>query len=207
MLNAIKNNFATDDIISKRSDLYKVNVVRERVFELLAFIGNNYEYKVLNAITCTDWIEDGHFAITYVITTLDRTSTFMVQTMINREEAHINTLSKEFAQAEIFERDLHEMYGIDFVGNENLKELSLENWVHTPPLRREFDTLEFVNNNLTFREGRDDNLDVKVEMKRIRAEKKAAKAAAKKLADEAKEKAEAEKMKEETTTEELPDGK
>lgn len=196
MLHAIKNQFATDEIIVKRHDLYKVNVVRERVFELITFIGNNYDYKVLNAITCTDWIEDGHFALTYIITTIDRKNTFMVQTMINRDEAHINTLSKEFAQAEIFERDLAEMYGIDFVGNENLKELSLENWVHTPPLRREFDTLEFVNNNLTFREGRDDNLDVKVEMKRIRAEKKAAKAAAKKLADEAKAK-----------TEELPDGK
>jgi len=181
MLSAIKNNFATDDIITKRGDLYKVNVVKERVFELIHFIGSSYDYKTLNAITCTDWIEDGHFAITYMLTTLNRKSTFMVQTMINREEAHINSLVEEFAQAEIMERDLSEMYGINFIGNKNLKELSLENWVHTPPLRREFDTLEFVNEHLTFREGRDDNLDVKVEMKRIRAEKKAAKAAAKKL--------------------------
>ena len=178
---SIKNNFATDDIIVKRGDLYKVNVVKERVFELIHFIGSNYDYKTLNAITCTDWIEDGHFAITYMLTTLNRKSTLMVQTMINREEAHINSLVDEFAQAEIMERDLSEMYGINFIGNKNLKELSLENWVHTPPLRREFDTLEFVNEHLTFREGRDDNLDVKVEMKRIRAEKKAAKAAAKKL--------------------------
>jgi len=190
MLNAIKNNFATDDIIVKRNDLYKVSVFKERVFELIKFIGNNYDYKVLNAITCTDWIEDEHFAITYIITTLDRKSTFMVQTMINRNDAHINSLLKEFAQAEIMERDLHEMYGINFVGNDNLKELSLENWVHTPPLRREFDTLKFVNEHLTFREGRDDNLDVKVEMKRIRAEKKKLKEAAKKLADEKKAKAE-----------------
>jgi len=161
-------------------------VTRDRVFELIGFIGNNYEYKTLNAITCTDWIEEEHFALTYIITTLDRKSTFMVQTMINRNDAHINSLVNDFAQAEIMERDLHEMYGIDFVGNKNLKELSLENWVHTPPLRREFDTLEFVNEHLTFREGRDDNLDVKVEMKRIRAEKKAAKAEAKKLEEEAK---------------------
>ncbi len=207
MLNAIKNNFATDDIITKRSDLYKVNVVKERVFELIAFIGNNYDYKTLNAITCTDWIEDEHFAITYILTTIDRKSTFMVQTMINRNEAHINSLVNEFAQAEIMERDLAEMYGIDFVGNENLIELSLENWIHTPPLRREFDTLEFVNEHLTFREGRDDNFDVKVEMKRIRAEKKAAKAEAKKLEEEAKAKAEAEMPKENTTLEESKDGK
>ena len=196
MLNAIKNQFATDEVIVKRSDLYKVSVNRERVFELIHFLGNNYDYKILNAITCTDWIEDAHFALTYIITTTDRKSTFMVQTMINREEAHINTLSKEFAQAEIFERDLHEMYGIDFIGHNNLKELSLENWVHTPPLRREFDTLEFVNNHLTFREGREDNLDVKVEMKRIRAEKKAAKEAAAKAKEDL-----------EAKTEESNDGK
>ena len=190
MLNIIKNNFATDDVLVKRDDLYKVGVTRERVFELIEFIGNNYEYKTLNAITCTDWIEEEHFALTYILTTLDRKSTFMVQTMINRNEAHINSLVNEFAQAEIMERDLHEMYGINFTGNKNLKELSLENWIHTPPLRREFDTLEFVNEHLTFREGRDDNLDVKVEMKRIRAEKKALKEAAKKAKEERAAKAE-----------------
>jgi len=192
MLNTIKNNFATDDIVVKRTDLYKVNVVKERVFELIQFIGSNYDYKTLNAITCTDWIEEEHFAITYMLTTLNRKSTFMVQTMINREDAHIDSLVDEFAQAEIMERDLSEMYGINFIGNKNLKELSLENWVHTPPLRREFDTLAFVNEHLTFREGRDDNLDVKVEMKRIRAEKKAAKAAAKKLEEEKAQKEEGE---------------
>lgn len=180
MFKTIQNRFATDDVIVKRNDLCKVSVRSDRVFELIDFIDANYNYSVLNAITCTDWIEDEHFALTYIITTLNRKYTMMVQTMINRVDAEIDTLSKKFAQADIFERDLHELYGIDFVGHSNLVELSLENWIHTPPLRREFDTLEFVKNNLTFREGRDDNLDVKVEMKRIRAEKKAAKEAAKK---------------------------
>ena len=123
----------------------------------------------------------------------------MVQTMIGREDAHIDSLTHAFKQAEIMERDLHEMYGIDFPGNDNLVELSLENWIHTPPLRREFDTLEFVNTHLTFREGRDDNMDVKKEMKRLRALKKAAKAAAaQKAADK---KLEAEKIDKDTIEE------
>lgn len=185
MFNAIQNRFATDDIVIKRDDLYKVSVKKERVFELIDFIGSSYEYKVLNAIICTDWIEEEEFALTYILTTEDRKQTMMVQTRINREPAEIQTLSKKFAQADIYERDLHELYGIDFVGHTNLVELSLENWIHTPPLRREFDTLEFVNNHLTFRKGRDDNLDVKVEMKRIRAEKKAAKEANEKAKEDA----------------------
>ena len=193
MFNAIKNQFATDDIIIKRNDLYKVSVNYERVFTLINFLGDSYNYKTLNAITCTDWLEENHFAITYLLTTLDRKNTFMIQTMVTREDTKVKSLCDKFAQAEIMERDLHEMYGIDFVGNKNLKELSLENWIHTPPLRREFDTLEFVNNNLTFREGRDDNIDTKAEAKRLRAIKKAEKEAAKK----AKEEAEAKKIEEE----------
>ncbi len=176
MFNKIKNQFATNDIIIKRKGLYKVVVRQERLFELVYMLRDTYDYKTLNAITCTDWIEEGHFALTYILTTLDRKHTFMVQTMISREDAHTKTFSHEFKQAQIMERDLHEMYGIDFIGNKNLKELSLENWVHTPPLRREFDTLEFVNNNLTFREGRNDNIDTKKETKRLRALKKAQKA-------------------------------
>lgn len=182
MFKTIQNRFATDDVIEKRVDLHKVSVRKDRVFELIDFIGASYDYRVLNAITCTDWIEEGNFALTYILTTQDRKHTMMVQTMISRDDAKIETLSEKFAQADIFERDLHELYGINFLGHPNLVELSLENWIHTPPLRREFDTLEFVNNNLTFREGRDDNLDVKVEMKRIRAEKKAAKEMAEKMA-------------------------
>ncbi len=184
MFAEIKNRFATTDVEVKREDLYKVVVERHSVFELIFMLREQYDYQTLNAITCCDWIEEGHFAITYVMTTSDRKHTFMVQTMIGREEAHIDSLTYAFKQAEIMERDLHEMYGIDFPGNDNLVELSLENWVHTPPLRREFDTLEFVNKHLTFREGRDDNMDVKKEMKRLRALKKAAKAeAAKKEAE------------------------
>jgi hypothetical protein len=45
--------------------------------------------------------------------------------------------------------------------------------------------LEFVSNHLTFREGRDDNVDTKAEAKRLRALKKAAKEAAKKAKEEA----------------------
>jgi len=185
MFKEIKKRFATDNVEVKRPDLYKVGIKYTRLFELVHMLRDEYEYKTLNAITCTDWIEEGHFALTYMLTTLDRKHTFMIQTMINREDAHAKTFSHEFKQAQIMERDLHEMYGIDFIGNENLKELSLENWIHTPPLRREFDTLEFVNNHLTFREGRDDNVDTKAESKRLRALKKAEKAAAKKAKEEA----------------------
>ena len=201
MFREIQNRFATEEIEVKRTDLAKISVSRFKIFELIDFIVNRHNYVTLNAITCADWLEDEHFAISYMLTTKDRKHTFMVQTMILRENAHIDSLTHRFRQAEIMERDLHEMYGIDFTGNNNLTELSLENWVHTPPLRREFDTLEFVNSHLTFREGRDDNMDVKAEAKRLRALKKAQKA---KKAEEAAKAKEAESKE---VSKEAKDGK
>ena len=204
MFKEIKNRFATDEIEVKRPDLAKINVTRFKIFELISFLTEQYDYKTLNAITCTDWIEEEHFALTYMLSTADRKHTFMIQTMILRDNAHMESLTHAFKQAEIMERDLHEMYGIDFPGNDNLVELSLENWIHTPPLRREFDTLEFVNSHLTFREGRDDNVDVKVEMKRLRALKKAEKEA---KAKEMKAKAAKRDKKEKIVKKENEDGK
>jgi len=202
MFATIKSRFATDEIEVKRPDLAKISVSRFRIFELIDFLVDRYDYVTLNAIACADWIEEEHFALSYMLTTRDRKHTFMVQTMILRENAHMDSLTPRFKQAEIMERDLHEMYGIDFPGNDNLVELSLENWIHTPPLRREFDTLEFVNKHLTFREGRDDNVDVKVEMKRLRALKKEAKAKAA-AEKEAKEK----QVEEKAIKKEAEDGK
>ena len=74
------------------------------------------------------------------------------------------------------ERDLHEMYGIEFVGNPTLYDFALEDWNEIPPMRREFDTLAYVNEKFDFRTGREDNRDVKAETKRRRAEAKKLKA-------------------------------
>ena len=173
------------EIEKKAERLFKIRIDQNELLRTINFIGSSSNFMTLSQITCTDWIEDEHFAITYIFTTLDRKHTFMVQTMVTRENTKVKSISAKFAQAEIMERDLAEMYGIDFIGNDNLKELSLENWIHTPPLRREFDSLEFVNEHLTFREGRDDNIDTKAEAKRLRVIKKAEKEALKKAKEEA----------------------
>jgi NADH-quinone oxidoreductase subunit C len=96
----------------------------------------------------------------------------MVELNIPRVESQLPTLLKLFPQAEVMERDLHEMYGIKFIGNPTLYDFALEDWQEIPPLRREFDTLKYVNEHFDFRKGREDNRDVKAEIKRRRAEAK-----------------------------------
>ena len=169
----LKFNIEDANFTVKRDDLASVTVGYEQLMGVLLYLKQSTSYSSLATITCADWLEDGFFTVSYILDKIDKTKTLMVQTNISRDEnCKIQTLSDVYTQAQVMERDLHEMYGIDFIGNDNLKEFSLEQWVHTPPLRRDFDTLEFVNEQYEFRPGRDDNIDVKAETKRLRAIKK-----------------------------------
>ena len=193
MIEKLKTEF---EVEQKSEILYKIVIDIENLESTMLKLINTYEYITLDSINCRDDIEDGKFCITYILQTSARDHVLMLQTYINREDASLPTMHTLFPQAEIMERDLHEMFGIDFPGHPSLIDFVLEYWEELPPLRRDFDTLEFVNKMNPFRDQRNDNLDVKVEMKKRREEKKAKKAKA-----EAEAKAKAEK---ENPTKEVP---
>jgi NADH-quinone oxidoreductase subunit C len=164
------------DVIDKGGNLYKIERSPETLISTMDFLSSNSTFITLSQIACTDWIEEGVFALNYILTNSERNQNLMIEIRIGREESQMPTLINLFPQAEVMERDLHEMYGIDFIGHPTLYDFALENWEEIPPMRREFDTLAYVNEQFDFRGGREDNKDVKVEMKRRRAEAKARKA-------------------------------
>lgn len=158
-------------VCQKKDTLYKISFSKEELVEKIKLL-DTLGFITLSMISCTDWIEEEKFCLNYILTTEKRDINLLCEVELERENSSIQSISELYLQAEIFERDLWEMFGIDFVGNKNLVELSLEDWEHTPPLRREFDTLAFVNEHFDFRDGRDDNKDVKVELKRRKSEAK-----------------------------------
>jgi len=164
------------EVQQKREDLFKITIELKELEGVLLELLNEFEYITLDALTCRDDIEEGLFCITYHLQTSKRDHVLMVQTFIDRENASLPTMHKIWPQAEIMEREMHEMFGVDFPGHPTLIDFALEFWNDLPPMRRDFDTLEFVNKMDPFRKGqREDNLDVKVEMKKRREAKKAAK--------------------------------
>lgn len=204
MQNNIIERLNSFEVEQKEPYLYKI-ITEERDLEtVLLKLYNEYGYITLDSINCRDDIEDGKFCITYCLQTASRDHILMVQTFIERESASLVTMYRIWPQAEIIEREMHEMFGVDFPSHPSLIDFALEYWNDIPPLRRDFDTLEYVNKMDPFRKGqRDDNLDVKEEMKKRREAKKAAKL---KAEAEAKAKEEAlEKKDEAIKVEELSD--
>ncbi len=157
----------------KRESLGFVSVQKEALFGVLSHLKTVCGLLSLDVIACTDFIEDGKFCITYILEDGERSVSFGVKIYIARENEGLQSVIPLWRQAEIFERELHEMFGIDIAGHPSLGDFMLEDWRFTPPMRREFDTLAFVNEQYSTREGREDNLDVKEEMKKRREAKKA----------------------------------
>ena len=169
MIDFLKERY---DVVEKGNRLFKTKIDEKELVSVISFISFHTNFITLSQIACADWIEDEIFSLNYMLTTELRDKNLMVEIDISRENSQLPTLLNIFPQAEVMERDLHEMYGIDFIGNKTLYDFALENWNDIPPLRREFDTLAYVNEHFDFRSGRDDNKDVKAETKRRRAEAK-----------------------------------
>ncbi|MCD6383194.1 MAG: NADH-quinone oxidoreductase subunit C, partial [Thermoplasmata archaeon] len=99
--------------------------------------GKGYNHFV--ALSCVDWIKQGEFELVYHIYNYERREHVMIMTRVPREGGSMKSLSHLFPQIETYEREIHEMYGVDFPGNRRLKPFILEGWPHMPPMRKDFD--------------------------------------------------------------------
>jgi hypothetical protein len=67
----------------------------------------------------------------------------------------MDTIHHLWAQAATYQRELKEMYGVDFPGSPRVNdEFALEGWADIPPMRRDFDTLEYSERTFFPRPGR-----------------------------------------------------
>ncbi len=129
-----------------------VTAPKDEVLSILSFLKNK-GYNHLALISCVDWIEKKEFELVYVITSYlqkndeytgnERLHIFL-KTRISRKNPEFKTLIPIFKNAEPYERELHELFGINFEGNKRLIPLFLERDYKIPPFRKDFDTREYV---------------------------------------------------------------
>jgi NADH-quinone oxidoreductase subunit C len=67
----------------------------------------------------------------------------IVKTKIPRDKPEFITVIDIFENAEPYERELHELFGVYFEGHPRLTPLFLELKYEKPPFRKDFDTVKF----------------------------------------------------------------
>jgi NADH-quinone oxidoreductase subunit C len=139
-----------DDIQVLRSDAQRLMVVckKDTVIAILNFLKNE-GYDHLALVSCVDRIKDHVLELVYIVTayTEDQEKARMnilVKSKIARDKPIMQTLLNLFENAEPYERELHELFGIVFTGHPRLTPLFLEREYEIPPFRKDFDTRKYV---------------------------------------------------------------
>ena len=140
------------------SDLAFVTVVPAEARHLILDLRDRFGFTHLVLLTAVDYLEEGKFLLTYMLHNYELHHDIGVQVPIGRDGAAMESIHDLWAQAGTYQRELKEMFGIDFPGSPRVDEpFILEGWDEVPPMRREFDTKQYSETTYFPRPGRSTN--------------------------------------------------
>lgn len=154
------------DIISIEEESSQRLIIDLESKDIVAMVNQMKDFmgfEHLSMISCVDWPEEEKFEVVYVLTSYGKDNIVaMLKTKVDRKEPKLQSIMNLWPQAVTYEIELNEMFGVFFEGNERMgEEFILEDWDDIPPMRRDFDSLEYANNNFKFRDERKDKIIVR----------------------------------------------
>jgi NADH-quinone oxidoreductase subunit C len=152
----LKEQFELGELTEQRPDLAFITVPHEQLRSLLLQLRDREGFSHLVLLTAIDWIEDGQFQLTYLLCDRANARDLGLRVMLPRDGASMESIHELWPTAATYQRELREMFGIDFPDSPGVyDDFILEGWVDIPPYRRDFDTLKFSEREFVHRPGRE----------------------------------------------------
>lgn len=138
--------------LSEISGEYKVTPRYDNQIELIVPLQQNVTvlsacrrlgFAHLSNIACLDWIGENEFEIMYNLWSYIHKVHLTCKVRTDRTKPEVNTVLALWPQAQVYEQEIHEFFGVAFTGNPDLSPLFLHNWRDIPPLRKNFDSEEY----------------------------------------------------------------
>lgn len=116
------------------------DLMERDIHTALSYI-KNLGWRQLSIISCVDWIAENKFQLVFNLFNWQVGVRVLIRIMIDRDNPKFNTIINIFPGAKYYETEIHEFFGIIFVGNDDaLKPLFLETWDDIPPYRKDFNS-------------------------------------------------------------------
>lgn len=154
----ITQRFSVSDSVEKRDNLTFVTVKQDLAVALITHLRDIEGFAHFVLLTAVDWIEEEKFQLTYILNHPERKIDLGIRVYIARNNPTMDSAHHLWEQVATYQRELKEMFGIDFPGSPRVDEsFILEGWDNIPPYRRDFDTLKYAEETFFPREGRETN--------------------------------------------------
>jgi NADH-quinone oxidoreductase subunit C len=143
LIDEIKSKFKANGIIQREQRIW-ITTDANKLMEMCTWL-KDHGFIHLSMISVTDWLKDRNYEVTYHLWSYNDKILVTIKTKIGRENPVISSVTSIWGEnAQIHERELHELFGVKFEGNLNLSPLFLEDWENMPPFRKDFEWREYV---------------------------------------------------------------
>ena len=111
-------------------------LIKQNLASTLEFIKNNYSFDLLKEIIATD-NGNNSIELTYVLYSIENDED--VKISINIENNEAESVKNIFYSAQAEEKEIYDLFGINFIGHDNLERLYMpESW-KGHPLRKDYE--------------------------------------------------------------------
>ena len=110
-------------------------IIKSDIAKVLEFIKDNYSYNILKEIVAIDNQEVG-IELIYRLYSVENEENVAISITVKDE---VETVSKIFDSAVADEKEIYDLFGVKFIGNDELKRLYMpESWVGNP-LKKDYE--------------------------------------------------------------------
>ena len=97
-----------------------------------------FDFNYLFCLTCIDW--KTHLTMVYHLSSTQHRQTIVIKSKLDRSNPEIGTVSDIWKTAEFHEREVFELFGVNFLNHPDLRLLILpDGWEGKNPLRKDFE--------------------------------------------------------------------
>ena len=142
LIDLVKKNHA-DAVIDSHSRLGDDTVIvkAESIEELMLFLRDHKDCKLnlMRDLTCVDYLNRvPRFEVVYVLYSIELKPQLVVRALVDGDKPVIPTASKVYPIAGWLEREVWDMYGVQFEGHPDLRRVLMYEEFEGHPLRKDY---------------------------------------------------------------------
>ncbi len=141
----LKNRFEVGEISKQDDNFFYITIEKKHLLSALIYMRDTEKFTHFVLLSVVDWLENNKFQLNYFINHPNNKQDICFRVFIDRETAEMESAHDLWEQIATYQRELFEMYGINFPGSPRIDEpFLLEGWDNIPPMRRDFDTKKYA---------------------------------------------------------------
>jgi len=123
-------------------DNRRIDVPATRLFELLSCLKSEHSFDMLVDMTAVDYLEyegaTDRFGVVYMLLNVATGERLIVRTPVNLPDAVLPSVYPLWRGADWLEREIFDMFGIEFAGHPDLRRLLMPEEFAAFPLRKDY---------------------------------------------------------------------